>query len=172
MTLEERINRIIHTGCIELEGEAFEGKYKLNDVKSIKRFILDNLRKVYTNLSTGNKITLSHNSAGKLALHWKDGEVYQKSIAHIPQIIENMLFLDEMKPDKENASFGNYSYYITPVKIDGEPHTILSTIGHKRQEVYYDHNVFNGTPEEVFATARNGAMETKYDRLYKILLNK
>ncbi|MDR2555210.1 MAG: hypothetical protein LBC64_07250 [Fibromonadaceae bacterium] len=61
MTLKERIDRIIHTGEIELAGEAYKGKYELNNVKSIKDFILGNLRKVYTNLNTGDKITLSGN---------------------------------------------------------------------------------------------------------------
>jgi hypothetical protein len=169
VTLEERIDRIIHTGEIELAGEAYKGKYELNSVKSIKNFILNNLRKVYTNLGTGYKITLSHNSAGKLALHWKDGDVYQKSIAHIPQIIENMQFLAEMKPDKKNASFDNYSYYITRVNIGGESHTILSTVGRKRQEIYYDHNIFKETPKEVFAKAKNETSYPKYSRLNEIL---
>jgi len=171
MTLEERIERIVCAGEIELAGEAYAGMYELNDVKSIKKFILDNLRKIYTNIDTGNKITLSHNSAGKLALHWKDGEAYQKSIVHIPQIIENMQFLEKMRPDKENAGFSSYSYYVTPVKIYGESHTILSTVGHKGKEIYYDHNIFNGRPEEIFAKAKNEAVEPKYDRLNKILQN-
>jgi len=133
MTLEERIDRIIRTGYIELEGEAFEGKYKL------------------------------------LATRWKNGEAYQKSLAHIPEIIERMQFLEEMPPDKGDASFDKYSYYITPAKIDGELHTVLSTVGYKGGEIYYDHNVFKGTPKEVFAKARNEAINKKYDRLNKIL---
>jgi len=171
MTLEERIERIVCAGEIELAGEAYAGMYELNDVKSIKKFILDNLRKIYINLSVGNKITLSHNSAGKLALHWKDGEAYQKSIVHIPQIIENMQFLEEMRPDKENAGFDNYSYYVTPAKVGGESYTILSTVGRVEQEIYYDHNIFKGRPEEVFAKAKNETVEPKYNRLNKILQN-
>jgi len=113
VTLEERIDRIIHAGEIELAGEAYRGKYELNNMKSIKDFILDRLRKIHTNLSTGDKITLSHNSAGKLALHWKDGDAYQKSIAHIPQIIENMQFLKEMPPERDDAKYEKYSYYVS-----------------------------------------------------------
>jgi len=169
MTLEERINRIICASEIELDGEAYIGKYELNSVKSIKDFILGKLRRTYINLSTSNNITISHNSAGKLALHWKDGEVYQKTIAHIPQIIEKMQFLEEMKPDKENASFDNYSYYITGINIDGELHTILSTVGRKRQEIYYDHNIFKGIPKEVFTKAKNETDNPKYSRLNEIL---
>jgi len=169
-TLEERIDRIIHASEIELACEAYVGKYELNDGKSIKRFILDKLRKVYTNFNTGDKITLSRESARKLSGHLKDGEVYQKSLVHIPEIIENMQFLEEMKPDKnkENPKFDNYSYYITPANIDGEPHTILSTVGKMGNEIYYDQNVFKGMPEEAFKEAKT-SNDNKYSRLKEIL---
>jgi len=169
VTLEERIDRIIQTSEIELAGETYKGKYELDNGKSIKKFILDMLRKVYINLNTGNKITLSHDSAGKLAIQYKDSEAYQKSIAHIPQIIKNMQFLEEMKPSKENSKYDKYSYYITPVNIGGKSHTILSTVGHKGQEIYYTQNVFKGTPKEVFAKAKNEINDTKYSRLNEIL---
>jgi len=169
VTLEERIDHIKHTGEIELAGEAYKGKYELNNFNSIKDFISKKLRKIYTNLGTGDQITLSGNSAGKLATRWKDGEAYQKSLVHIPEIIEKMQFLEEMKPDKDDASFDKYSYYVTPAKIDGELHTIFSTVGYKGQEIYYDHNVFEGTPEEMFAKAKNETSSKKYDRLNKIL---
>jgi len=179
MTLEERIKCIICASEIELEGEAYRGKYELNSVKSIKDFILDKLRwngniaKIYTNLNTNDKIILSHDSAGKLAGH--GGEAYKKTLAHIPQIIEKMQFLEEMGADKENASFDKYSYYITPVKIDGKSYTILSTVGFKGKKIYYDQNVFEGTPEEVFKRINKavemGGNNSQYSRLAKILLN-
>jgi len=169
MILEERIERIICASEIELDGEAYIGKYELNNVKSIKKFILDKLRGKIKNLITGDYITLSKQSSQKLASHFKDGKEYQKSLAHIPKIIENMLFLEEMKPDKENASFDKYSYYITKVNIDGESHTILSTVGSVEQKIYYDQNVFKGTMQEVFARAKNDTSDAKYSRLKEIL---
>ena len=169
MTLKERIDRIIHTSEIELAGGAYKGKYELGNRKSITSFILNKLRKPYTNLSTGDKIIISRQSSEKLATH--SGEVYQKTIVHIPQIIENMQFLAEMKPDKENASFDNYSYYITGINIDSESYIVLSTVGRKNQEIYYDQNIFKGTPEEVFAKAKDETNDTKYSRLNEILKN-
>jgi len=170
VTLEERIDRIIQAGEIELAGEAYKGKYELNNGKSIKKFILDNLRKVYTNINTGKKIIVSRQSARELLHHIKDDEKYQKSLVNIPEIIENMQFLEEMKPDKDvvNPKFNKYSYYITPVNIDGKPHTILSTIGYKGEEIYYDQNVFKGTPKEVFKEAKTSD-NNKYSRLKEIL---
>jgi len=181
VTLEERIYRIIHASEIELVGEAYIGKYELNDIKSIKDFIIYKSRlnnngknKVYTNVDTGEKITLSREAGGKLAGHLEDGEIYQKSLAHIPQIIENMKFLEEMKPEpkpnKKSPKYSKYSYYITGTNIEGKSHTILSTIGHNENGIYYDHNVFEGTPKEVFAQAKN-ATKKKFDRLKEILQN-
>ena len=179
MTLKERIDSIIHTSEIELAGEAYKGKYELNNIGSIKDFLIHKLRlndngknKVYSNTDTGEKITISREAGGKLAGHLGDGEIYQKSLVHIPQIIENMQFLEEMKPeiksDKEKPKYGKYSYYIIGANIDGKSYTILSTIGHNENGIYYDHNVFEGTPKEVFAQAKN-ATTKKFDRLKEIL---
>jgi len=173
MTLEERIKCIICASEIELEGEAYMGKYELGNMKSITNFILNKLRNKegYRNHFTGNKIILSKRSAEKLATHYKSGEVYQKTIAHIPQIIENMQFLEEMLPEGDNIKYNKYSYYITRVNIDGKSHIILSTTGKMGNEIYYDQNVFEGTPEEVFSKVGNSEGNSKYERLAKILHN-
>ncbi|MDR2593489.1 MAG: hypothetical protein LBC87_01795 [Fibromonadaceae bacterium] len=171
MTLEERIDRIVHASEIELAGEAYRGKYELGNMKSITNFILTKLRnnEGYKNHSIGNKIILSKRSAEKLATHYRSGAAYQKTIAHIPQIIENMQFLEEMPSEGDNTKYNKYSYYIIGVNIDGESHTILSTVGKMGNEIYYDQNVFDGTPKEVFAKAENAGDNSKYGRLTKIL---
>jgi len=169
--LKERIDNILRTPALELDGNAYSGKYELNNVKSIKDFILKKLRnkKGYANLDTGDKIFISHNSAGKLSMHWMDGNTYQKSLVHIPQIIENMQLLEEAKPDKENSKYNKYSYYITSVQIDYELHTILSTVGYTEKGIYYDHNVFEGTPQEIFTKAKKETNNSKFSRLNEIL---
>jgi len=58
---------------------------------------------------------------------------------------------------------------IIGVNIDGESHTILSTVGCNEHKIYYDQNVFKGTPKEVFAKAKNEASNPKYSRLNEIL---
>jgi hypothetical protein len=179
IALEARLAAIIESEPLELVGEAYVGNYKLNDGRSIKKFILNKLRLndkgkniAYINLDTGNKIIISGNSAGKLAKHYKDGEIYQKTLAHIPQIIENMKFLEEMSAEKENAKFDKYSYYVMKAKIYGEYYTIFSTVGHNKDNVYYYQNVFEGTPKEVFEEIKNGKLKDgKYSRLFDILKN-
>jgi hypothetical protein len=165
-SFEERIKRILLMPELEMDGNAYMGKYELNNRKSITQFILDELRKAYTNLATGDNIQVSGKSADKLATHC--GEAYQKSIAHIPEIIEKMQYLDKKPADKTDAHFKEYSYYITPAKIDRETYTILSTVGYSGKEIYYDQNMFIGTPEKVFEEARNSTAN-KYSRLSEIL---
>jgi len=178
ISLVERIGRILRMSVLELDGNAYmeDNKYKLDDWKSIKNFVNKKLRLndegkniIYMNIDTGDKIILSGDSAGKIAGHYKDGEAYQKTIAHIPQIIKHMLLLDEASPNKANVKYDNYSYYITQVKMEERTYTILSTIGRKWDEVYYDHNVFEGSSEEVFVKAKNDATDFKYSRLNNIL---
>jgi hypothetical protein len=100
-------------------------------------------------------------------------EAYSKTIAHILEIIEKMQFLEEMPPEVENANFNNYSYYITGIYMDGNSFIVLSTVGRTDREIYYDHNVFEGTKNEVFEKAKNAADDDyKYSRLSKILKKK
>jgi hypothetical protein len=178
--LAKKMRSITETPAIELDGSAHNSQYDLNDLLSIKSFIRDKLRfaerdenggrekMVYTNLDTGREITIGKDSAGKLALHDGGGEIYKKSIAHIPKIIENMKSLAEMPADKAGAKYSKYSYFITNIKIDGNHYTVLSTVGRGRTETYYDQNVFSGTPQEVFRKAKY-ATDSKYERIKKIL---
>jgi hypothetical protein len=166
VNLRERIDRILHTPEFKLDGEAYRGKYELGDNASIKRYILDNLRKVYKNLDTGDKITITNNSAGKIAGH--KGDAYRKTIIHVPTIIENMKFLESTQANRQDAKYGGYSYYITPININGNPYTVLSTVGKNKIGIYYDQNIFEGTIQEVFAKAKN-VTDAKYSRLIEIL---
>ena len=179
-SLEERINLIMHSPELELDGNAYIGKYELNDRKSIITFMASKLRLndvgkniAYTNFSTGEKITLSGKSINKLTHNFDfSNETYQKTLAHIPQIIEKMQFLEEMPlaPDKK-PKFNRYSYYIMQAKIDGESYIILSTVGHMGEKIYYDQNLFKGTAQEVFAKAKNKTNNPKYSRLNEIVQN-
>jgi hypothetical protein len=169
MKLEERIECVLCTQELELDGNAYMGKYELNR-DSIKRFILDSLRIRKQNQETGDVISLNRESAKELVKHDLSNEYYSKTLAHIPEIIEKMHFLEEMKPDKKTSHFDKYSYYITGVNIDGKPYTILSVIGHKGVKIYYDQNVFEGTKREVFNIAKQELPDNnKYGRLSKIL---
>jgi hypothetical protein len=170
MKLEERIECVLCAQELELDGNAYLGKYELNDIKSIREFIKGKFKNTYENQDTGAKIVVSKTSAKKLAGRAiPDGECLQRTLVHIPRIIEQMQFLEKLPPDKADPNFSEYSYYIVKANIDGESHTILSVVGYKGNEIYYDQNMFKGTAQEVFEKAINTTDDPKYSRLNEIL---
>jgi hypothetical protein len=167
----KRVRSIIEALVVELDGNAYQGRYTLNDRESIHRFILDELRsKPYMISDTGDMVVISGKAAKKLVSHDITDEMYQKTIAHIPQIIESMKLLGDSPADKQEARFDKYKYYITNAKIDRKRLTIFSTVGHGRQNTYYDQRVFDGTPQDLFKDVKKTA-RGRYERLNKILEN-
>ncbi|MCL2208222.1 MAG: hypothetical protein FWB90_09080 [Fibromonadales bacterium] len=176
--LKGRLECILKTPELELDGNAYMGKYELNDLKSIKDFIdwlrIDEKGRniVYINIDTCNEIIISRNSSGKLAGSYKNGETYQKTMVHIPKIIKNMIFLDETNPEKVNSKYNKYSYYITGINMDCKSYVVFSVVGYNEQAVYYTHSVFQGTKQDIFGKAKNEAINnSQYKRLSDILEN-
>jgi hypothetical protein len=171
----ERVRSIIEMPVVELDGNAYQGRYNLDEPLSIKNFVLKTLRfndkgerATYTNLDTGRQITIGRGSAGKLAGGMGADDAHKRVIVHIPQIIKTMTLFGETSAEKPCSKFSRYSYYITNIKIDCDPYTILSTVGYNRTETYYDLNVLPGTPREVFRNAK-GTTDPKYRRVNGIL---
>jgi len=170
LNIKEHLNRILEIPELELDENAYKGKYDLNNAKSIKDFVLGNLRKTYENIDTGDEIAVSRNSSGKIVGSYRNGESYQKTIVHIPEIIKNMQFLEKQIPEKEGSKYNNYSYYITGINMDGKSYAVFSIVGYNERGVYYVHNVFEGTRREVFAKAEKEAItDSQYKRLAEIL---
>ncbi len=107
-----------------------------------------NLQGEYTNADTGSVIQLQHGrkNGGVMELlqhDFKDAEHIQ-SIAAIPQIIENSIYIDsEENHDKgKNPNVAEYQYYVCGLKIGGEDYTVRSTIAVDRNgNRYYDHKL-------------------------------
>jgi hypothetical protein len=93
----------------------------------------------------------------------KGDAAYMKSLAHIPEIVKNMQYLETMKnPEwknesgEENKGYASFDYYITPVKMDGKNYTILSETGKASNgDFYYYQNVFEGALPEVMHKAKS-----------------
>jgi hypothetical protein len=86
-SLEERIKCILCMQELEMDGNAYKGKYELDNIKVSGR----SARELTNNFDFNN-------------------QAYQKSLAHIPEIIEEMQFLEKMPADKAHSHFDEYSY--------------------------------------------------------------
>ena len=86
-------------------------------------------------------------------------EAHLKSIAAIPQLISNAIFIEERPPYKEGAQYDSYRYYVTGLKINGEDYTVRMTIGVKNGKYYYDHYLTNIEKEGVSEAVSNKYLE-------------
>ena len=64
-----------------------------------------------------------------------------KSIAAIPQMIENAVFIEERQNDKRNGKYDSYRYYVCGLKIGGTDYTAKIVVGVKDGRAYYDHSL-------------------------------
>ena len=131
-----RIEKLRHSKPLIVSGNDYQGKYELNS-KSAEGYILNTLRGQYINKDTGNTVNITRASR-KVAHHDAENDVHLKSIAYIPQMIENAVFIDEIANEK-GTKFDSYRYYVVGLKIDGVDYTAKLVVGQNNGESYYDH---------------------------------
>jgi hypothetical protein len=138
-----RIEKLKKSKPIEITGNEIETN---EDVKiyrdNAKKYGLA-LRGEYINADTGNIISLSKGSIKEVTSHDVSNEQLQ-SVAAIPQIIENSIYIDTA----ENAEKGkhpdvvSYDYYVCGLKIAGVDYTVKAVVANSTTgERYYDHKL-------------------------------
>ena len=134
----DRIQKLRESKPVVITGNEYKGKYELNR-ESAQRYLLDKLRGDYVIKDTGEKVSLAKKGAKKVTAHSMSNEAHLKSIAIIPKLIENSIFIDEQPAYKKDAQFDSYRYYVTGLKLGGVDYTARLTIGVKNGKSYYDH---------------------------------
>lgn len=137
---EERIEKLRESKPVEIMGNEYKGKYELNR-ESAKEWLKNNLRGEYRIKDTGETVELRKDGIQKVTSHSMGNEAHLKSLAAIPQMIENSIFIDEVPNEKNNGKYDRYRYYVCGLKIGGEDYTAKITIGVKGGYKYYDHSL-------------------------------
>ena len=119
-----------------------EGKFELNRT-SAEAYILNDLRKEYTIADTGEKVTITRKGAKKVTSHSTENIAHLKSIAAIPEMLNNAIFIEQVPADKAKAKYDAYRYYMCGLRIGNEDYTVRITIGVKSGKYYYDHSLTN-----------------------------
>lgn len=102
------------------------------------------LRGSYVNKDTGREISLGRSGITEILRHdYKDAEHLQ-SIAAIPQIIENAVYIDTL-PNEDLAKNGDiqgYEYYVSGLNVGGTDYTVRAAVAVSRNgNRYYDHKL-------------------------------
>jgi ribosomal protein L21E len=133
-----RIAKLEKSKPIVLTGKEHIGKYELVR-ESAQRYLLDNVRGEYRIDDTGEVVAISKVGAKKVTSHSQGDVAHMQSIAAIPEMIKNAVFMEERPAYKDNAKYTSYRYYVVGLKIGGEDYTARLTIGVKGGKSYYDH---------------------------------
>lgn len=132
-----RIEKLRKSKAIDVD---YNNEYELNR-ESAKSWMKDNLRGEYTNADTGEVVLVTKVGSNKVTSHGERDEAHLKSIIAIPSLIENSIFIEEQKNEKDNDRYDSYRYYVCGAKIDGEDYTVKVVIGVKGDSKYYDHRL-------------------------------
>ncbi|WP_166738587.1 LPD38 domain-containing protein [Histophilus somni] len=140
----ERLEKLRQAKPIEITGKEIEPS---DDLRQYKRNALEygkSLRGSYVNKDTGKAIELGAGGVKEILQHdYKDIEHLQ-SIAAVPQIIENAIYIDTLpNEDKaKNFAIDGYEYYLAGLKIGGVDYTVRAVVGvTKDGNRYYDHKL-------------------------------
>lgn len=135
-----RIEKLRESENVVVPEDVNVGKYELNR-ESAEAYLLNELRGEYTIADTNEQVTITRKGAKKVTSHSAENIAHLKSIAAIPQMLGNAIFIDEVGADKDNAQYDAYRYYVCGLRIGNEDYTVRITIGVKRGKYYYDHSL-------------------------------
>lgn len=116
-----------------------------DDLKVYKKNALEygkSLRGAYVNRDTGESIFIGKNGIKEVLNHnYKDVEQLQ-SIAAIPQIIENSIYIDSLPNTDSKINAERFDYYVCGLNIGGVEYTVRAVfVMPKDGTRYYDHKL-------------------------------
>lgn len=137
-----------------------------NDIRQNRKNALaysKSLRDVYVNKDTGDKISLTAgNSRGglrEILQHAFLDKEHLQSIAAIPQIIENAIFIttEENKDISNYPNVVSFQHYLCGLKIADIDYTVRAVVAvQKNGERYYDHKLSSIEKGKLVELALNG----------------
>ena len=121
-------------------GMEYDGLYTLNN-KSAEKYIRECLRGNYLNNDTGELIKITRKGAEKVTRHDAENMAHLKSIALIPDLIRQSIFVAEESNEKDKNDYDSFRYFVAGLVIDGVNYTVKLVVGVKHGYTYYDHAV-------------------------------
>lgn len=155
-TKYERIEKLLNSNPVELTGNEIEPSNDLRQYrKNANEYGLNNLRGYYVNKDTGKSISISKSSIKEVTSHDASPVQFQ-SVAAIPQILENSIFIDSAKNEdtQKHGDVSSYDYYVCGLRIGGADYTVKAVIANGYNgEKYYDHRLTKMEKGELISLA-------------------
>lgn len=136
----QRIKKLIESKPVISTGMEYDGLYELNN-KSAEKFLRDSYRGNYLNKDTGDLIRITRKGAEKVTRHDAENVAHLKSLALIPELIKQAVFITEEVNEKDKNEYDSFRYYVVGLKMDTIDYTVKLAVGVKNGYTYYDHAV-------------------------------
>lgn len=141
---KESLEKLRQSESIKISGKEIQAS---EDLKQYKRNALEygkSLRGTYVNKDTGRSIELSAGGVKEVLQHDYKNPEHLQSIAAIPQIIEQAIYIDTLPNEETDKNFAidEYEYYVAGLNIGGTDYTVRAVVGiSKDGDRYYDHKL-------------------------------
>lgn len=141
-----RVEKLRKSSPVSISGTEIEASKDLKQYKKNAFEYGKSLQGVYVNRDTGKKISLQRGrkrgGLNEVLQHdYKDTEHLQ-SIAAIPGIIENAIYIDSADNTDRKVNAQSFDYYVVGIQIGGVDYTVRAVVVNtKSGETYYDHKL-------------------------------
>ncbi len=157
-----RIEKLRKSKDAKITGNEIEASDDLKQYKKNAQLYGRTLQGEYTNVDTGAIISLQrgrHNGGiNEVLQHNYKDVAHLQSVAAIPQIIENGIYI-ESQPNKDtdtNPNVKEYQMFVCGLKIGGENYTVLAKVAvDSKGNRYYDHNLVSVEKGKLIDIANN-----------------
>lgn len=155
-TKAESLEKLRQSETIRILGTEIEPS---EDLRQYKRNALEygkSLRGTYVNKDTGREISLGLGAIKEVLQHDYKNPNHLQSVAAIPQIIENAIYIDTVQNEdvEKNPNIESYDYYLTGINIGGKDYTARAVIANANTgERYYDHKLSEIEKGDLLSTA-------------------
>ncbi|KGN95391.1 ADP-ribosyltransferase-containing protein [Porphyromonas crevioricanis] len=141
-----RIEKLRNSEPVVISGTEIESSEDLKQYKKNAFEYGKRLQGSYVNQDTGKTISLQRGrkrgGVNEVLQHdYKDAEHLQ-SIAAIPSIIEQAIYIDSATNEDNKVDADSFDYYVAGVQIAGVDYTVRAVVVNtKNGETYYDHKL-------------------------------
>ena len=157
-----RIEKLRSSKDAVITGEEIEASDDLKQYRKNAHVYGRTLQGQYTNADTGSVISLQrgrHNGGiNEVLQHNYKDVAHLQSVAAIPQIIENGIYI-ESQPNRDvetNPNVSEYQMFVCGLNIGGEDYTVLAKVAvDKNGNRYYDHNLVSVEKGKLIDIANN-----------------
>ena len=138
-----RIEKLRDSVPVEISGREIEEGADIKSYRKNAKEYGSRLRGTYLNRDTGKRIAISMGGINEVLSHDASPSQF-KSIAAIPQMVENGIYIESRENEdiKKHPDVGSYDYFVCGLKIGGVDYTAKIVVANQRNgERYYDHKL-------------------------------